>query len=94
MTRSESINLNSNSLDFSASFGTSRDRRITAEQLMRMKPHEQLIYVKGVGWIICNKVGQHQIAPFCHGELADNPLEGPQRTADPKVTIPIKKVQP
>jgi type IV secretion system protein VirD4 len=94
LTRSESINLNSNSLDFSASFGTSRDRRITAEQLMRMKPHEQLIHVKDVGWIICNKVGQHQIAPFCHGELDDNPLEGPQRTADPKVTIPIKKVQP
>ena len=70
----------------------SPDRRITAEQLMRMKPHEQLIHVKDVGWIVCNKVGQHQIAPFCHGELADNPLEGPQRPADPKVTIPIKKM--
>ena len=89
LTRNESISLNSNSLDFNASIGLSRDRKISAERLMRMKPHEQLIHVKDVGWIICNKVGQHQIAPFCHGELADNPLEGPQRPADPKVTIDI-----
>ena len=58
---------------------------------MRMKPYEQLIHVKNVGWILCHKVGQHQVAPFCHGELADNPLEGPQLPADPKVTIDIRK---
>lgn len=93
LTRNESISLNSNSLDFNASIGMGRDRKIPAERLMRMKPHEQLLHVKDVGWIICNKVGQHQVAPFCHGELADNPLEGPQRPADPKVIIPIKKEQ-
>lgn len=92
LTRNESFSFSSSSLDFNASLGMSSDRRITAEQLMRMKPHEQLIHVKDVGWIVCNKVGQHQIAPFCHGEIADNPLEGPQRPADPKVSISIKKM--
>ena len=91
LVQQHSLNLNSASLDFNASIGTSKDRRIPAERLMRMKPNEQLIHVKNVGWILCEKVGQHQIAPFCFGELADNPLEGPQRPADPKVTIDIKK---
>jgi len=39
----------------------------------------------------CRKIQQHQIAPFCHGELADNPLEGSQRPADPRVTLDVRK---
>ena len=93
LIQQNSLGFSSNTLDFTANFGTGKDRLISAERLMRMKPDEQLIHVKNVGWILCKKVGQHQIAPFCHGELADNPLEGPQRPADPKVTIPIKKAR-
>ncbi|WP_424975337.1 type IV secretory system conjugative DNA transfer family protein [Dinoroseobacter sp. S124A] len=92
LVQQHSLSLSSAGLDYNASIGTSKDRRIPAERLMRMKPNEQLIHVKNVGWILCEKVGQHQIAPFCHGELAANPLEGAQRPADPKVTIDIQKV--
>lgn len=93
LVQQNSLGLSSAGLDYSANIGTGRDRRISAERLMRMKPHEQLIHMKGVGWFMCHKVGQHQIAPFCHGELADNPLEGPQLPADPRVTIPIRKAE-
>ncbi|MEP3847444.1 MAG: hypothetical protein ABJM43_19030 [Paracoccaceae bacterium] len=92
LVQQHSLSLSSAGLDCNATIGTSKDRRIPAERLMRMKPNEQLVHVKNVGWILCEKVGQHQIAPFCHGELATNPLEGAQRPADPKVTIDIEKV--
>lgn len=91
LVQQHSVGINSGVLDYTANIGTGKDRLISAERLMRMKPNEQLIHVKNVGWILCLKVGQHQIAPFCHGELADNPLEGAQLPADPKVTIPIQK---
>lgn len=91
LVQQESYGFNSRDLEFTSSIGTGKDRRIPAERLMRMKPNEQLIHVKDVGWILCNKVGQHQIAPFCHGELAANPLEGAQLKPDPKVTIDISR---
>lgn len=90
LVQQQSYGFSSRDLDFTSNFGTGKDRRMPAERLMRMKPHEQLIHVKNVGWILCHKVAQHQIAPFCHGELADNPLEGPQLPPDPKVTIDIR----
>lgn len=93
LVQQHSLGFNSGVLDYTANIGTGKDRLISAERLMRMKPNEQLIHVKNVGWILCLKVGQHQIAPFCHGELADNPLEGPQLPPDPKVTIQIEKAK-
>ncbi len=91
LVQQHSLGLNCGVLDYTANIGTGKDRLISAERLMRMKPDEQLIHVKNVGWILCLKVGQHQIAPFCHGELADNPHERPQLPPDPNVTIPIRK---
>lgn len=89
LVQQQSYGFNSRDLEFTSSIGTGKDRRIPAERLMRMKPNEQLIHVKNVGWILCHKVGQHQVAPFCLGEIAVNPLEGSQLPPDPKVTIDI-----
>tara|TARA_R110002072_G_scaffold302883_1_gene489458 strand:+ start:9890 stop:11281 length:1392 start_codon:yes stop_codon:yes gene_type:complete len=91
LVQQHSLGLNSGVLDYTANISTGKDRLISAERLMRMKPNEQLIHVKNVGWILCLKVAQHQTDPFCHGELADNPHEGPQLPPDPKVTIQIEK---
>lgn len=93
LVQQHSLGLSSAALDYTANIGTGKDRLISAERLMRMKPNEQLIHVKNVGWILCLKVGQHQTAPFCHGELADNPHEGPQLPPDPKVTIQIERAR-
>ena len=87
----KSLGFNSGQLDYTGNIGTSKDRSFPAERLMRLKPDEQISHIKDVGFFHCRKIQQHQIAPFCHGELADNPLEGPQRVADPRVTLDIKK---
>ncbi len=60
---------------------------------MRLPVDEQIVHVKDVGFIHCRKLGQNQIAPFCHGGLAANPLEGGQLPADPKVTLKIARVR-
>ena len=86
-----SLGYGSDRLEFSGNLSTAKDRLLSAEQLMRLPPDEQIVHVKDVGFIHCKKLGQNQIAPFCHGELADNPLEGGQLPADPKVTLNIKK---
>jgi type IV secretion system protein VirD4 len=88
---SKSLGFSSGGLDVSGNFGTNKERIFTPERLMRLPADEQIIHVKDVGFIHCRKVQQHQIAPFCHGELADNPLEGPQRPADPLVSIEPQK---
>ncbi|PHR55174.1 MAG: type IV secretion system protein VirD4 [Robiginitomaculum sp.] len=83
----QGLSFNSGKLEYSGNISTGKDRTFPAERLMRLKPDEQIIHVKNLGFIHCKKIAQHQIAPFCHGELANNPLEGPQRAADPKVTL-------
>jgi type IV secretion system protein VirD4 len=90
-TINKSLGFNSGQLDYTGNIGTSKDRMFSAERLMRLKPDEQILHIKDVGFFHCRKIQQHQIAPFCHGELADNPLEGPQRPADPRVTLDIHK---
>lgn len=83
----------SNNLDVSGNLSTAKDRLLSAEQLMRLPVDEQIVHVKDVGFIHCRKLGQNQIAPFCHGGLAANPLEGGQLPADPKVTLKIARVR-
>ena len=74
----QGLSYNSGQLDYSGNIGTAKERLFSAESLMRLPPDEQIIHVKDIGFVHCRKVGQNQIAPFCHGELADNPLEGGQ----------------
>jgi len=88
---SKSLGYNTRGLDLSGNIGTNKDRVFPAEMLMRLPPDEAITHIKDVGFIHHLKLQQHQTAPFCHGELADNPHEGPQRSADPRVTIDISK---
>lgn len=55
-------------------------------ELMAMPPDVQLIHVKGLGFFLARKIGQQNIAPYCH-LLADNPLEGGRLTPDPWITL-------
>ncbi|MCB2012812.1 MAG: type IV secretory system conjugative DNA transfer family protein [Geminicoccaceae bacterium] len=84
------LGYNSGQLDYSGNLSTSKERLFTAEQLMRLPVDEQIIHVKDVGFIHCRKIGQNQIAPYCH-ELADNPLEGGRLPADPLITLGSRK---
>lgn len=80
------LGVNMKDLTLSTSYSSGREPIFTPDALMRMPNTHQLLHVKGVGWIYCRKVAQHQISPWCY-HLAPNPLEGPQRPPDPKITI-------
>ena len=51
-----------------------------------MRADEQLLHVKGVGFIRAKKLRQNQIAPFCH-DLAPNPLEGGVLRSQPALRL-------
>lgn len=81
-----SIGLQAKEFGLSENFSTGKDRRFTADELMRLPPDEQIIHVKDVGFIHCRKIRQNEIAPYCH-DLARNPLEGGVLPPDPKITL-------
>lgn len=63
-----------------------KQRVMSPSELMAMKPDEQLVHISGIGYFICKKIKQNQIAPYC--DLIDeNPLEGGKLTPDPKITL-------
>jgi type IV secretion system protein VirD4 len=75
-------------LGLSNSFG--RQAQMSASELMAMRRDEQLIHVKGVGFLRARKLGQNQIAPFCH-DLAPNPLEGGVLPPEPILKLNMQK---
>ncbi len=83
---SDSLNVTSDRDALSAGFSTGKERRFTAEELMKLPPDEQIVHVADVGFIHCRKIRQNQIAPYCY-DLGDNPLEGRRMEPDPKVDL-------
>lgn len=75
-------------MGLSNSFG--RQAQMSASELMAMPADEQLIHVKGVGFLRAKKLRQNQIAPFCH-DLAPNPLEGGVLPPQPALTLRMPK---
>jgi len=88
LTINESINYNSDKLEFSGGFNTGKDRLLTANELMSLPDDEQVIYIAGVGWIHCKKIRQNNLAPTCH-DLGINPLEGGRLKPHPLVALPV-----
>jgi len=85
-TLSSSLNYNSGNPEFSGGLSTGRERIFTAEELMRLPPNCQVIYVSGMGFIVCEKASQQHLVPYCY-EIAPNPLEGGVLRPDPRVRI-------
>lgn len=73
--------------NFTGNLNTGRDRVLTADELMRLPPDEQIIRITDVGFIHCKKIRQNEIAPYCFF-VGDNPLEGAALKPNPKVTLP------
>ncbi len=85
---SSSIGVNSDKVDFSGNYSTGKERLYTPDMLMSLPPDEQILYVKGVGFIHCKEIVQNEIAPSCT-YLTDNPMEGERLPPNPKVTLPF-----
>ena len=85
-TLTRTLNYNSGNSEFSGGLSTGRERLYTADELMRLPPNWQVIYVSGVGFIVCEKASQQHLAPYCH-EIAPNPLEGGILSPKPRVRL-------
>lgn len=83
----QSLSVNSDKQDFSGSYQTGKERLFTADELMRLPDDEQILHVKGVGWIHCKKIGQQNLGPYAH-ELRDNNLEGARLEPDVTIELP------
>ena len=84
---SHTLGFDSAKTDYSGSYQTGKERLFTADELMRLRADEQILHIKGVGFVHCRKVQQNEIAPYCD-DLADNPLEGARLDSNPKVSLP------
>jgi len=69
------------------SYQTGKERNLSASKLMAMPANEQLIHVKGVGFIHALKISQQNLAPYCN-LIAENPLEGGRLEPDPIFRLP------
>jgi type IV secretion system protein VirD4 len=67
-----------------------KQRLLSPSELMAMRPDEQLIHVKGLGFFLAQKLSQQHIMPYA-GLLAPNPLEGGKLAPDPKITLQFPK---
>ncbi|MDP3197736.1 hypothetical protein [Tabrizicola sp.] len=65
-------------------------RWMSPAELMAMPADQQLIHVKGLGFIVARKIGQQQVAPYCH-LVAENPIEGGRLTPDPILALTTPK---
>lgn len=72
------------------SYQTGKERNLTPSKLMAMPADEQLIHVKGVGFILSLKISQQNTGPYCN-LIAPNPREGGKLPADPKITLTSPK---
>ena len=84
---SENLNFNSDKTELSGGFGMTKDRLLSANDLMSLPPEKQIVFISGIGWILCDKIRQSNISPTCH-HLTWNPQEQGILKPDPKVELP------
>lgn len=70
----------------STNLSLTKQRRLTASELMSLPRDHQLLHLRGIGFVLCRRVFQNEIAPYGH-HLAENPMEGGRLPPDPKVTL-------
>ncbi|MFD0917254.1 type IV secretory system conjugative DNA transfer family protein [Pseudahrensia aquimaris] len=87
-----SVGVSSDKVDFSGNIGLGKERIFSADALMNLPPNEQIIYLRGIGWVHCEKFFQNQAAPYCH-DLDANPYEGGRLEPDPLITLPTPGIR-
>lgn len=84
------LNTDDNDLRLQFSYQTGKERVLSPSRLMAMPANEQLIHIKGLGFIIALKVGQQNIAPYCN-LVSENKLERGRLPADAWITLTTPK---
>ncbi|MGH1464133.1 MAG: type IV secretory system conjugative DNA transfer family protein [Cognatishimia sp.] len=65
-----------------------KQRILSPAELLAMPRDQQLIYVKGIGFILARKVGMQNVDPFCH-RVGLNRIEHGTLPADPWITFKL-----
>jgi type IV secretion system protein VirD4 len=82
-----SLGADSETLRLNTNLNLVRQRWMSPAELMAMPADQQLVHIKGLGFFVAKKIGQQQIAPFCH-LVAENPIEGGRLAPDPILSSP------
>lgn len=85
-----SLGADSESLRLNTNLNLVRQRWMSPAELMAMPTDQQLVHIKGLGFFVARKIGQQQIAPFCH-LVSENPIEGGLLAPDPILTLTTPK---
>lgn len=88
-----SLGADSESLRLNTNMNLVRQRWMSPAELMAMPADQQLVHIKGLGFFVARKIGQQQIAPFCHF-VAENPIEGGRLAPDPVITLTTPSRRP
>ncbi len=87
---SESLNTGDKDRKLQFGYQAGKEQAFSPNRLMAMPKSEQLIHVKGVGFVHALKVSQANVAPYTD-LTASNPLEGGKLASDPWVTLTTPK---
>ncbi|MEO0384160.1 MAG: TraM recognition domain-containing protein [Pseudomonadota bacterium] len=88
ISRQRSMNINVERLEVSESFSTGKQPIMTPDELKNLPSNKQVLFIRGYGWLVCNKLYQNELAPTCHW-LSPNPQEGGVLPPDPKIELPV-----
>lgn len=88
ISRQRSISINPERLEVSESISTSKQPIMTPDELKNLPSNKQVLYIRGYGWLVNNKLFQNQLSPTCHW-LSPNPQEGGVLPPDPKIELPV-----
>lgn len=84
-----SISVDPERLKVSRTINTGKQPVMTADELKKLDPACQVLWIKGFGWLVCRKLFQNQISPT--GEWLDpNPQEGGALPFDPRIELPVR----
>lgn len=88
---SRTLNVDPQRLGISGSITTGKQPVMTKTELMNLPPHKQVVFIRGHGWFILNKLYQNQIVPTAE-VLGTNTQEGAPMPVDPKVQLPVPEI--
>ncbi|CTQ58147.1 type IV secretory system conjugative DNA transfer family protein [Roseibium album] len=87
---STNLSTDNKEIRLQSTYQTGKERLLTPAELMEMKPDEQLIHIKGLGFLHARKTSMEMIAPYCH-LIRPNPLEGGILPPNPKIVLRTPK---
>ena len=92
ITVSSNLSANYENVRLQSTFQTGKGPVKSPAELMAMPRGEQIIHIKGLGFIHARTIGMQNVAPYCEW-IRPNPLEGGRLMPDPKIVLRTPDVE-